>query len=75
VPDYFVASSAASVPEGRGKTKSVGLRHAYTADEAQTLCGLTIRYLYAVEKEKWTARTPQRCGKCEDAIAKAAANS
>jgi hypothetical protein len=68
VDGYLVASSASSTPENARKAKSVGLRHAYGPGAEQTLCGLTVRYLYVIENEKWTGRTPQRCGKCEAAV-------
>jgi hypothetical protein len=68
VPEYMVGSSSSSPAEGRRKAQSVGLRHAYRLGDEQTLCGLTVRYLYTVDNEKWTARTPQRCSKCADAV-------
>jgi len=68
VDEYLVASSSSLPAEGRRKAQSVGLRHAYRPADEQTLCGLTVRYLYTVDNEKWTARTPRRCPKCEEAV-------
>ena len=62
--DLLVASSA-SVADGKRAARPVGLRHAYKRGDEQTLCGLTVRYLYPVENTKWSPKTPQRCTSCD----------
>jgi len=69
VDALLVASSALVVPDGKRAARPVGLRHAYRPGDEQTLCGLTVRYLYPVENTKWSPRTPQRCTTCESAAA------
>jgi hypothetical protein len=72
VEQLFVASSGSDMPEGRKTPRSVGLRHAYLVGQEQTLCGLTLRYLHAIENTKWSGTTRQRCSACEKASEKAA---
>jgi hypothetical protein len=65
VDDFLVAASARGLVGGKGSARPIGLRHAYRDEDAQTLCGLTVRYLYPVEKAKWSPKTPQRCPTCD----------
>ena len=60
-----VASSASIPAQTKGALLPVGLRHAYRDGDPQTLCGLAIKYLFPVEKAKWSPKTPLRCAECD----------
>jgi hypothetical protein len=64
--EQLLVASSASEAQDRGKPRRpIGIRHAYREQEEHTLCGLTVRYLFAVENTKWTVRTPGRCAACD----------
>ncbi len=71
----LVASSASATGERGKPRRSIGLRHAYHVASEQTLCGLTVAYLYAIDNETWTVKTPQRCSTCADAASRIQANA
>ena len=65
VEKLLVASSASEASDRGKPRRPIGLRHAYCAEQALTLCGLTVRYLFIVDGAKWTIKTPQRCASCD----------